>query len=196
MKTQPIQAIALLLAGALSLGVAEASAPGAAREDSSDPRDAAAAAAAREDLHFRLRDRAAMMERRERTRVEQSIEKELVAVNREATNRPAPVLARIASEFGLPADRPASLRERRGVSVADVLAACTIAAQDSRLDPKEILELHDEGMGWSSIAFALGFDLQDLVRAIRVEARVALGREAPDGQVARIEILTPAAMLD
>jgi len=90
-------------------------------------------------------------------------------------------------EFGM--SEEAILAERRATAArwGNLTIAHTLAASDSQgMTVAQVLHLHDLGMGWGQIAAGLRFRLDDAVRAVEAESRVARGLKKADGKIARI----------
>jgi len=74
-----------------------------------------------------------------------------------------------------------------GTSWGNLTVAHTLAASDRQgMTVAQVLQLHDRGMGWGQVAAALRFELNDAVRAVNAERRVARGLMKPDGKAAPI----------
>jgi hypothetical protein len=90
-------------------------------------------------------------------------------------------------EFGMSEEAIISEKEELGASWGDLTIAHTLAASDKQgMTAAQVLHLHDRGMGWGQIAAGLDFKLDDAVRAVRAESRVARGRARADGKTATI----------
>jgi hypothetical protein len=93
----------------------------------------------------------------------------------------------LASEFGM--SEEAMLTEKRTLraSWGNLTIAHTLAAGDgSGMAAAQVLQLHDRGMGWGQVAVGLRLKLEDALRAVKAESRVAMGRAKADGHVAPI----------
>jgi hypothetical protein len=94
----------------------------------------------------------------------------------------------LGAEFAMSA--AAILTERRDLraSWGNLTIAHTLAASDKQgMTVAQVLLLHDRGMGWGQVAAGLRFRLDDAIRAVDVESRVARGRAKGDGRMIRIE---------
>jgi len=90
-------------------------------------------------------------------------------------------------EFGMSAEAILAEKTAVGASWGNLTIAHTLAASDPRGMPvAQVLHLHDLGMGWGQIAAGLRFRLDDAVKAVDAESRVARGLEKADGTIARI----------
>jgi hypothetical protein len=97
------------------------------------------------------------------------------------------VAAFLGAEFGM--SEEAIIKERRtlGASWGNLTIAHTLAASDKQgMTVAQVLHLSDCGLGWGQIAVGLGFNLDDTVRAVSAESRVARGRAKADGKAAPI----------
>jgi hypothetical protein len=93
----------------------------------------------------------------------------------------------LGEEFRMSA--PGILAERRdlGASWGDLTIAHTLAASDKQgMSPAQVLQLHVRGMGWGAVAAGLRFRLDDAIRAVRDESRVARGLVKADGKTPSI----------
>jgi hypothetical protein len=93
----------------------------------------------------------------------------------------------LAAEFG--GSEEAILAERQDLraSWGNLAIAHTFAASDKQgMTAVQVLQLHDRGMGWGQVAAGLRFRLDDAVRAVRDEGRVAMGQVKADGRAAPI----------
>lgn len=93
----------------------------------------------------------------------------------------------LGAEFGMSA--PEILAERRdlGASWGNLTIAHTLAASDRQgMTPAQVLQLHVRGMGWGEVAAGLRFRLDDAIRAVHDESRVARGLARADGRAASI----------
>jgi len=93
----------------------------------------------------------------------------------------------LGAEFGM--SEEAIIKEKRalGASWGNLTVAHTLAASDKQgMTVAEVLHLFDCGLGWGQIAAGLGFNLNDAVRAVSAESRVARGRAKADGKAAPI----------
>jgi len=98
-----------------------------------------------------------------------------------------PVARFLGVEFGMSTE--AILAEKRavGASWGDLTIAHTLVASDTRcMAVSQVLHLHDLGMGWGQIVAGLRFRLDDAVKAVNAESRVARGLQKADGRIARI----------
>ncbi len=97
------------------------------------------------------------------------------------------VAGSLAAEFGR--SEKAVLEEKRGLGASwgNLTIAYTFAAGDKQgMTAAQILQLHDRGMGWGQVAAGLRFSLDDAVRAVRDESRVAREQVKADGKAAPI----------
>jgi hypothetical protein len=93
----------------------------------------------------------------------------------------------LGSEFGMSVDAILAERRTLGASWGDLTIAHTLAASDKQgMTAAQVLELHARGMGWGQVAAGLRFGLEDAIRAVNTESRVARGLMKPDGRTAPI----------
>jgi len=90
-------------------------------------------------------------------------------------------------EFGISEEAIIAQKQDLGTSWGNLTVAHTLAASDRQgMTVAQVLQLHDRGMGWGQVAAALRFELNDAVRAVNAERRVARGLMKPDGKAAPI----------
>lgn len=112
---------------------------------------------------------------------------ELGPVEQEALRSETDLTTRLAREFGMTARQLERQRSTFGATWSDLLIAHTLAANSrGRLTVARFFELLERGQSWSTIATSLGFNLSQLVSAVRHEALVATGMMRPDGRVQSI----------
>jgi hypothetical protein len=93
----------------------------------------------------------------------------------------------LGAEFCMSEEAIVTEKRDLGVSWGNLTIAHTLAASDKQsMTVTQVLQLHDRGMGWGQIAAGLGFRLDDAVRAVNAESRVARGRVKADGRTVRI----------
>jgi hypothetical protein len=93
----------------------------------------------------------------------------------------------LGAEFGMSEEAIVTEKNDLGASWGNLTIAFTLAASDKQgMTPAQILDLHERGMGWGQVAAGLGFNLDDAVRAVNAESRVARGRTKADGKAAPI----------
>lgn len=93
----------------------------------------------------------------------------------------------LAAEFGLSEEAITTQKEDLRASWGNLTIAHTFAASDKGgMTVAQVLQLHDRGMGWGQVAAGLRFKLDDAVRAVSAESRVARGRAKADGKTAPI----------
>jgi hypothetical protein len=93
----------------------------------------------------------------------------------------------LGAEFCVSEEAIVTERQDLGASWGNLTIAHTLAASDKQgMTVTQVLQLHDRGMGWGQIAAGLGFRLDDAVRAVNAESRVARGRVKADGRTVRI----------
>jgi hypothetical protein len=95
--------------------------------------------------------------------------------------------SRMAKEFRLTTSTLATEKAELGASWGQLVIAHTLQANaTTSLTTEQLLDLHQEGMGWGQIAAGLGLKLGDVVSAVNTESRVAMGDTQADGRVAVI----------
>ena len=93
----------------------------------------------------------------------------------------------LATEFGMSEEAVLTEKKDLGASWGNLTIAHTLAASDKQgMTAAQVLQLHDRGMGWGQVAAGLHFKLEDVVRAVNAESRVASGRVKADGKTAPI----------
>jgi hypothetical protein len=93
----------------------------------------------------------------------------------------------LGAEFGMSETAIVAEKKDLGASWGDLTIAHTLAASDVRgMTAAQVFRLHDRGMGWGEVAAGLRFKLDEAVRAVDAESRVARGREKADGRTAPI----------
>jgi hypothetical protein len=122
--------------------------------------------------------------------VRASADRELAAEARDI-NRASVGEARVASflgaEFGMSEEAIIAQRRDLGASWGNLTIAHTLASSGKHgMTVAQVLQLHDRGMGWGQVAAGLRFRLDDAVRAVNAESRVARGRAKADGKPAAI----------
>jgi len=97
------------------------------------------------------------------------------------------VAARLATEFGATVEAMTEEKSECGCGWGELMIAHTLTS-NSKMDVTvdQILDLHQEGMGWGQIAAGMGLHLGETASAVRSEARVAVGDVKADGKVATI----------
>jgi len=99
------------------------------------------------------------------------------------------VAARMGRELGM---EPAALIRQQAeleCFLGDLLIAHSLLANaQTTLNARQIVALHDGGMGWADIALGLGLRLHHVVRALINETRVAAGLSRGDGKVATMHV--------
>ena len=123
------------------------------------------------------------------SQVRASADRELAAVARKidrATVGETRVATFLAAEFGM--TREAVLFEKSSLRTTwgNLTLAHTLAASDE-MTAAQVLQLHDRGMGWGQIVAGLRLGLDDAIRAVNAESRVAMGRAKADHNVERID---------
>jgi hypothetical protein len=124
----------------------------------------------------------------QRSRV--SADRELAAIARDidrASVGETRVAGSLAAEFG--GSEESMLLEKRGLGASwgDLTIAHTLAASDKLgMTAAQVLQLHDRGMGWGQVAAGLRFSLDDAIRAVRDESRVAREQVKADGKATPI----------
>ena len=124
------------------------------------------------------------------TLVRTSADRELASKAR-GIDRAAVGVTRVASflatEFGMSEEAIVTQKNDLRVSWGNLTIAHTFAASDKGgMTVAQVLQLHDRGMGWGQVAAGLRFKLDDAVRAVSAESRVARGRAKADGKAAPI----------
>ncbi len=119
-----------------------------------------------------------------------SADREFIAVARDI-NRASVGETRVAGflavEFGM--SEEAILAEKRSLRVSwgNLTIAHALAAGDRQgMTVAQVLHLHDSGMGWGQVAAGLRFELDDAVRVVNAEGRVARGLVKAEGKKAAI----------
>jgi hypothetical protein len=93
----------------------------------------------------------------------------------------------LASEFGMSEEAIIAEKKDFGASWGNLTIAHTLAASDKQgMTAAQVLQLHDRGMGWGQVAAALHFKLDDVLKAVDAESRVASGRAKADGKTAPV----------
>jgi len=93
----------------------------------------------------------------------------------------------LAVEFGMSEEAIIAQKRYLGASWGNLTIAHTLAASGNHgMTVAQVLQLHDRGMGWGQVAAGLRFKLDDAVRAVDAESRVARGRMKADGKPAVI----------
>jgi hypothetical protein len=93
----------------------------------------------------------------------------------------------LGAEFGMSEEAIITERKDLGASWGNLTIAHTLAASDTQgMTAAQVLQLHDRGMEWSQVVAGLRFKLDDAVRAVNAESRVARGRAKADGKAAPI----------
>ena len=134
-----------------------------------------------------IRERGKGISPKARSRIEEGLEGAAELVDKTARNDAARVAERIALEFGVTIESLMAERKDLGAPWSDIVIAHTFQANTSSgMTARQLLKLHDDGMGWSQIAYGLGLDLGQVVNAVKTECRVATGLTRPDGKVAAI----------
>lgn len=188
--------ISLLIAAALTLAAAAPARSGATGVDTSGAAAVGSAGAPpgtaprhdAEDPIETIRSRGARVPAAARARAESRLEAAGKRVDEEAGSAgETRVASRLAVEFGTPAEVLIRDRARRGCGWGDLVIALTLIANSGMdMTPGQLLAMHHEGAGWGQIAAGLALSLDDAVRAVRVESRVARGTTPADGRVAVI----------
>jgi hypothetical protein len=122
--------------------------------------------------------------------VRASADRELAATARDI-NRASVGETRVASflgaEFGMSQEAIITQKKDLGASWGNLTIAHTLVASNTQgMTVAHLLQLLDRGMGWGQIAAGLRFELNDAVRAVNAEGRVATGRAKADGKAAPI----------
>jgi hypothetical protein len=95
------------------------------------------------------------------------------------------IAERLAGEFGSTPDALIAEKSDLKASWGQLMIAHSLIANDTNnLTAKQLFDLRAEGMSWGQIATGMGFQLGDVVRAAKEEAKVAKGLAKPDGKVA------------
>ena len=93
----------------------------------------------------------------------------------------------LAADLGVSEEAITAEKRALGASWGDLTIAHTLAASDMQgMTAAQVLQLHDRGMGWGQVAAGLHFKLDDVVRAVNDESRVASGRAKADGKMTQI----------
>jgi hypothetical protein len=108
----------------------------------------------------------------------------------QASDSGIPVAALLGAEFGMTEEAITLERSGLGASWGNLAIAHTLAASDERnMTVAQVLQLHDRGMKWGQVAAGLQFRLDDAVKAVNAESRVARGLVKADGKLAPILLL-------
>lgn len=114
------------------------------------------------------------------------------AIDKEAAkNGDRLVMARIAAEFRIPAERVLAERARLSAPWGDLVVAHTLLASARGVTVDQLFDMRAEGMGWGQIAWGLGFQQKDVTAAVQTEGKVIRGQSEPDGKPARIASIEP-----
>jgi hypothetical protein len=98
-----------------------------------------------------------------------------------------PVARFLAAEFGMTEEAIITEKKDLGASWGNLTIAHTLAASDKQgMTAAQVLQLHDRGMRWGQVAAGLHFKLDDAVRAMDAEGRVARGLVKADGKPEQI----------
>ena len=108
-------------------------------------------------------------------------------VDGEATPDEQKVSSRLATEFGMTGEALVAEKNDLGASWGQLMIAHTLMANSkTEIATKELVDMHQQGMGWGKIAAGLGLKLGEVVSAVNAESRVASGLAKADGKVAVI----------
>ena len=100
---------------------------------------------------------------------------------------PSRVASFLADEFGITEETIIAQKQDLRVSWGNLTIAHTFAANDEEgVTVAQLVQLHHRGFGWGQVAASLGFGLDEAIRAVSSESRVARGRARADGMAARI----------
>jgi hypothetical protein len=93
----------------------------------------------------------------------------------------------LAAEFGVSEETIINEKRDLGASWGNLTIAHALAAGDKQgMTAAQVLHLHDRGMGWGQVAAGLRLELDDAVRTVTREGRVARGLTRTDGRKATI----------
>lgn len=97
------------------------------------------------------------------------------------------VAAFLAAEFGMSPEAIVTEKRDLGASWGDLTIAHALSAGDTQgMTAAQVLHLHDRGMGWGQVAAGLRLELDDAVRTVDREGRIARGLMKADGRKAVI----------
>ena len=106
------------------------------------------------------------------------------------------VMARIASEFRIPAETILAERTRLSAPWGELLVAHTLLANTRGVTVDQLFDMRAEGMGWGQISHGLGFSQKDVATAVQAEGKVVRGQSKPDGSPSKIAIVEPLVIVD
>ncbi len=174
------------------------STPGVTAAKGTTPREASTSARLEEERQLQaIRDRGQLIDANLRSRIEDRLESVAQEVDVEARKHEIQVANRLSAEFDVTPQTLLDEKSQYGAWWGELVIAHTLAANTSPyVSAGRIFKLHDDGVGWSQIAFGLGLNLKQFANAAQAEARVALGQTPPDGKVAVIRSEGPSTGID
>ena len=101
------------------------------------------------------------------------------------------VMARLATEFRIPAESVLSEKTRLSATWGELVVAHTLQASVPSVTIDQLLDMRAEGLGWGQISYGLGLKQKDVVTAVNAEGKVMRGQSKPDGSPMTIASMDP-----
>lgn len=101
------------------------------------------------------------------------------------------VMARLATEFRIPAESILSEKTRLSITWGELVVAHTLQASVPSVTIDQLLDMRAEGLGWGQISYGLGLKQKDVVTAVHAEGKVMRGQSKPDGSPMTIASMDP-----
>jgi hypothetical protein len=96
----------------------------------------------------------------------------------------ATVARSLAAELRMTSDLLMSKKSELDATWGDLVIAHALHANAvSQLTPDQLLQLNQEGVGWGQIAAGLGLQLDEAIRGVETECKVASGVVHPDARI-------------
>lgn len=106
------------------------------------------------------------------------------------------VMARVATEFRIPAETILAERTRLSAPWGELVVAHTLLASAPGVTVDQLFDMRSEGLGWGQIAHGLGLKQKEVASAVQAEGRVVRGQSKPDGSPAPIASVEPRVVVD
>lgn len=134
-----------------------------------------------------IAQRGARISAKQRARAEARLGELAKRVDQAAARGEGEVASRLAAELGIAAEVLVAQHDDWKLGWGEMTIAHTLAASaGDEVGVEQLIEMHQEGIGWGQIAAGLGMSLGQVVSAVRSEALVASGQARADGSVAVI----------
>lgn len=152
--------------------------------------DVATQASATADLERaknRLETQAAKVSTGARAKADAQLEAVAKSVDDNAEKGGEVVAGHLAAEFGTTAQAIEGEQGQLNASWGNLMIAHTLSMNaKTDVTVAQLVEMHQDGMGWGQIAAGIGFELGSVMRGVKAEGRVALGQAKADGHAAMI----------